>query len=338
MSGWKAGITKAFRWLVPLVVSGLAIWFLLREVDLQKLVAAYTQIRISTIIFAIIIALFSLLLRVVCWYLLLRKQISFKRVFFVMNAGYLLNNIFPFRLGEFGRAILIGENNNREISTLQVLSSIFVERIMDVFLALVFFLGALTLFTDNKAGRGVSVVLLISLLVIFITLMILAAKKEGVNRWMEARKIKNYRLFHWLQPKINAILEGFSVITQWRFVLPGFLLLLLSWILSMLQQYVIVLDIIPQAQFWWVVLLIGAGALGFAVPSAPAGIGVYEAAMVGAFLLLNVDSEPALAIALVLHAMQFVISAIFGTVGLIREGQSIQSLIGRAVSRKRQEV
>ena len=167
--------------------------------------------------------------------------------------------------------------------------------------------------------------------------MIMAARRERVDGWMEARKIRNYRLFHWLQPKVNAILEGFSVITEWRYVLPGFLLLLLSWILSMVQQYVIILDILPQAQFWWVVLLIGAGALGFAIPSAPAGIGVYEAAMVGAFLLLNVDSESALAIALVLHAMQFVVSAIFGTIGLIREGQSIQSLIGRAVSRKRQE-
>ncbi len=338
MVGLKKGIWKVLRWIIPLLISGLAIGFLLNQVDLQKLANAYTRVRISSLVWAVLVGLLSMLSRAVCWRLLLRRKFAYRRVFDVMNAGYLLNNIFPFRLGEVGRAILLGEKNDRGVGTLEVLSSIFIERIMDVILALVFFLGSLFLFTDSTGGRETSIILLIGLMIAFILLVILALNRNQVYQWMEVRKIKRPKLFSWLQPKVDALLKGFSVITQWRFVLPAFMMLLLSWSLSMVQQYIILQDFIPELKLWWMFLLIGAGALGFAVPSAPAAIGVFEAATVGAFLILNVDYERALAFALVLHALQFVVSTILGAVCLMREGQSIQSLLRRAVYRKNEKV
>ncbi len=48
-----------------------------------------------------------------------------------MSAGYLLNNIFPFRLGEIGRAILLDDPERSP--ALEVFSSILMERVFDVF-------------------------------------------------------------------------------------------------------------------------------------------------------------------------------------------------------------
>jgi len=102
----------------------------------------------------------------------------------------------------------------------------------------------------------------------------------------------------------------------------------------MLQQYPLQLSLIPEGEWWWVVFVLAAGAFGGALPSAPAAMGVFEAAIVGAFLLLGVEQSRALAYALIVHAIQFSFSSIFGLIGLITEGQSIGNLYRKARQQK----
>ena len=128
-----------------------------------------------------------------------------------MNAGYLLNNILPFRLGEFGRAVLLGGKNDKGISSLEVLSSIVVERVIDVFIAFALFLGTLSLVTVEGSGKVISLVAVGILILIFIILAFFAKNKDRVFNWLELRKGKHPRSIGWLQPKIDALLKGLSV-------------------------------------------------------------------------------------------------------------------------------
>jgi uncharacterized membrane protein YbhN (UPF0104 family) len=67
-------------------------------------------------------------------------------------------------------------------------------------------------------------------------------------------------------------------------------------------------------------------ALGVAIPSAPAGIGIYEASLVAALTLLGIAYAPALAYAFLMHFLQFTITAVLGFWGLAREGKSLSNL------------
>jgi len=159
---------KILRVLLPLVISGLAIWFVFREIDLQTLAAAFQSINAGVWIWCCLAFLIGLLLRVWSWHLILGRQFPFKRVFFVMNAGYLLNNVLPFRLGEIGRAVLLGSSQVGKPGVLEVLSSIVVERIYDIFLASVFFLSCLPWVVVSQSARTWALVMLVIVLIIFI--------------------------------------------------------------------------------------------------------------------------------------------------------------------------
>ena len=312
----------------------MAIFLLIRNLEPQALLKAFGRVSIWSLILVLLVGFLSLLVRVGCWYFLLNKKFPFWRVFFVMNAGYLLNNVLPFRLGEVGRAVLLGGKKDSHVTPMEVLSSIVVERVIDIFLAFAFFLGSLSLINTGDVSRTISVFALFLLVLLFIILAILAKKRENVNSWLESKKPGHYKLITWAKPKVDAILKGFSVINNPALFWTSFGLLFVSWCISMLQHWIVLEQIVPLNQAWWVVFLISAGALGFALPSAPAGIGLYEAAIVGAFALLKVDYADALAYALVLHAIQFLMSSALGFIGLVKEGSSVHELYRKAVNRK----
>jgi uncharacterized membrane protein YbhN (UPF0104 family) len=87
-----------------------------------------------------------------------------------------------------------------------------------------------------------------------------------------------------------------------------------------------IISIAPGAPVWWAMFADSLLALGVAIPSAPAGLGVYEAAMVLALTILGIAQPTALAIAIILHFTQFGITAVFGFWGILRERQSLSTL------------
>ena len=73
---------KIFRWLVPLLISGVAIYLLLRNIDTQELADAFRRVSFSSLTLAILVGVVSLLLRVWCWHLLLKRQFPLLAGFF----------------------------------------------------------------------------------------------------------------------------------------------------------------------------------------------------------------------------------------------------------------
>jgi hypothetical protein len=78
-------------------------------------------------------------------------------------------------------------------------------------------------------------------------------------------------------------------------------------------------------------------ALGVAIPSAPASVGVYEATILGAFALLGISSGSAVAYAIVLHLVQIFVTAVFGLWGMARDGQKLSTLLDSLVNKKNVE-
>jgi uncharacterized membrane protein YbhN (UPF0104 family) len=71
-------------------------------------------------------------------------------------------------------------------------------------------------------------------------------------------------------------------------------------------------------------------ALGLAIPSAPSGAGIYEAAVVAALALFRVPGDIALAYGLALHLSNFGVVALVGVWGLHAEGQTLAGVATEA--------
>ena len=323
---------KLLRWIVPLLISGISIWLILRNINIAEFASNLTLIQWHTYLLASAAYFLSFFLRVFCWHILLRRKISYRDTFFTMGAGYLLNNIFPFRLGEIGRAVLLDEPD--QTSILEVFSSVIVERIFDVFLAAVFILSVLPRILGDEFDQSLIMIALILASFGLILLFILAKFRIQIRAWLLHWGERSNFVKNWVVPKVSHALEGFSVLTNPRAFLLAFGSLAMSWGFAFLQNFIIFRDLYPNPPFWWMIFVLSAGAFGAALPSAPAGLGVFQGVVIAAFAVLGVGAEVAFTHAIVVHALVFIYANLIGLIGLRLRGEALVTFFQRVLARE----
>lgn len=325
---WK----DARRWLPGVVISVVALALVFRLSNWKDLGAALSAVTIESILLVIIFTLLYLFVRSFAWKVLLEGKITWKQAFFTLNIGYLLNNVFPLRAGEFGRAIVLGKSSG--LGMMHVLSSIVIERAFDLFYAAVFLLLTLPLALGMGWVYPVAYTTLGLVILGMILLLVMARYQTVVIAWTEKIGQRWSIVQRYVIPQIRSLLGGLNVLTQpVQFVL-AFALVGISWGGAFIVYYVMIVTFVPGAPFWWAVFADAVLAMGIAIPSAPAALGVFEAALVGGLALLGVANSVALAYAVLMHFMQVAITGVLGFYALAREGRSIASLFSEARLRR----
>jgi uncharacterized protein (TIRG00374 family) len=320
------------RWLPGVLISIVALWLVLRNVSFQTFGDALTQVSPASLILVIALYLVSLVLRALCWQILLQRKAPYPRVFFVLSEGYLLNNLLPLRVGELGRAALLGRDKG--LGLFRVLSTIVVERAYDLAIAASLILSTLPLVLNMDSSRTLAISIL-SVVILGLFALYWMARYRDTVQFLVAKLGGRFAFINkWITPKLGAILDGFAVLTRPEYFAMSLGLMVLSWGSIILEEFIILRNLVPQAPLWWVGFVMSAAALGAAIPSAPAGLGVFEGVTVGALSLLGVDPGKGLAFAVLAHLVSFTFSNIMGIIGLIREGESISSFYQKLFTKK----
>jgi uncharacterized membrane protein YbhN (UPF0104 family) len=89
------------RWLPGIVVSAVIVMVLVRLIDFQAFLAALQHTNFLYVFIAFCLMALANLARSAAWRELLGKKISLRDSFFIVNEGYLLNQIIP-RSGRSG--------------------------------------------------------------------------------------------------------------------------------------------------------------------------------------------------------------------------------------------
>lgn len=324
------------RWIPGLLISLVAVIVLVNLVSWQDLKAAFQTVRLTSLLAAIFLTFISLVLRAQAWRIMLGKnRPSLFRTFLVINEGYLLNNLFPLKAGELGRAIIMGQSTG--LGTFHVLSTIVIERALDIGIAAGMLLATLPLAIGAEWAKSVAVITLIIVAAGFGVLFFISANTQKVKDWMEKITRKNAWISRWVAPRLNSLLDGFRILNSPFKFLAVLGLIALSWLMWLLLYYVMLVPMVPGTLLWQAAFVQSILALGVAVPSAPAALGVYEAAMVGGLAILGVAESVALGYAIVMHILQFIFTAIFGIWGITRDGLSLGSLFNRVQSSQKIE-
>jgi len=312
------------RWLPGIILTTLAIWVLTRIVRWEDFARALTSIPAGVILISIAIYLASMVLRALAWQFLLQRQVSPKQVVLALNEGYFFNNILPFRIGELARAFLLGRRSH--LGTFYVLSTIVVERSYDLAIAAGLLLATLPLALGLEWARPAALALLALILAGLFILYLAARNREWVENRMErlAGRIGLVRRF--VLPQLNALLNGFSVLNRVEFFTGSLGLLLSSWFLAILRDWLLIRTFVPDAPLWWAALGISAANIVGAIPSVMGSLGTYELGGTGALTLLGMPGEAALAYVLVVHGAHLVFSMLIGAYGLSQEGQTLTEL------------
>lgn len=316
---------KSRRWLPGFLISGFLIYILFRNVRFEDVAIAVQTIEPKFFLFAIGITVISLVFKSFVWRSILNLNVGLVDTFFIISQGYLLNNILPFKAGEVGRAVLMNQKTGKGV--MYMFSSIVIERAIDIGFAAGLFLVTLPLTTQMESAQPFAILALSAVIAGFIALFIISRYHQAISirlkkwfsRWVWGSRV--------IFPRIQSFLDGFQVITHPTQFLKIFFWSILTWSSWVMLYYVVLRAIAPEAPFWWGAFINGLLALGAAVPSAPAGLGGYEASMVGALTILNVDRAIAMAYAISMHLVQILMTGIFGSLGFMRNNISISSLL-----------
>ncbi|NLC28964.1 MAG: flippase-like domain-containing protein [Chloroflexi bacterium] len=322
---------KIKRWHVwlGLFISAVFLWLAFREVDFTLVWEKLKTTNLTYVLLGIASYFISLFIRTWRWRVLLlpMKSVSVLRLFPVLSAGYMANNVYPARAGDILRTVLLRRKEDVPISA--SLATIIVEHLFDgiAILALVLLnLGQLTNFAPSsqwlsiieKGAFWLGLVFGLVLL-IFIFMVILPEKMRVVSDWVINRLIPT-RLREPLKNIIIKFSDGLRVL---RSPLQSLLVMVQSvtiWVVETGLYWGVMKAMGFDLAFQSLLLIVGVVNLVLLVPAAPGGLGTFDAATKSMMEVFGVSPENALSYALLLRAALWIPVTLVGAFFFVKEG------------------
>jgi hypothetical protein len=326
-----------FRRALPgILISLVVIVILSFLVDWPEVLAAFREVDLRFLALHGLLYMLSVAARAMGARALLEDRPTFRDSFMIMMQGYLLNNVLPFRLGEFGRAYLLGRKIKTR--TFFTLPAVVIERAYDLaFAALIVVTTLPFVFGDVDWARPVATTSLIVVIAGLLSLHLAARFRVPLRRWVDVAAGRVPLIERFILPRIDSFLDGLAVLTSLKSFAVSLAWMALAWLLAIANQYALLLGFLPDAAPLYSTFALGISSFGGAIPSAPSGLGVYHAAVVVAFGVVGISSGIALAFATTHHAMHFIYSGIFGMIAFSREGESLMGMYEKLTSKKNAE-
>jgi len=343
---------KTLRITIGLIISLICLALLLRGVHFAEVAAALAGVNYLWLLPAFVLHAASIWGKVIRWGMLFypREGIRRSNLFAAMMVGYMGNTILPARLGEVARAYFVGKTEG--LSKSLALSTIVVEKVLDVCILLLF-LAVLLPFVALPAWiQRSSLLLTLTVLTLFAAILTAAYRKDSMLRLADsilsrlpglnpgpgalpadnrpsAIRYQPSAIRHQLyaiRHQLDSALSAFTVLRRGRVHAILWMWSLVIWILSALFAYAIMLAFHITAPFAAALLLLSVTGLGMTVPSSPGYIGVYHYLVVTSLSLFGVDRELALSYAFVLHLLAFLPVSLLGVFYVWKESLSVGQL------------
>jgi len=322
---------KIKRWHVwlGLIISAIFLWLAFRKVDFTLVWQQLRTANLAYVALGIVAYFLALFIRTWRWKVLLlpMKRISLLRLFPVLSAGYMANNIYPARAGDLLRTVLLRKKEEVPISA--SLATIIVEHLFDgiAILALVLLnLGQLTNFAPNSQWVGIIetsafwVGLIFGLiLLVFVSMVLLPEKMHRFTTW-----VINHLVPAKLREPVGGIIEKFTVgLRVLRSPLQSLLVMLQSvmiWVVEAGLYWGVMKAMGLQLSFQSLLMVVGIVNLVLLVPAAPGGLGTFDAATKSMMELFGVSPENALNYALLLRVALWLPVTLVGAFFFVKEG------------------
>jgi glycosyltransferase 2 family protein len=326
-------LRRHLRVIVGLLVTAVSLYYVLRIVEPARLWETFRQGNYLYIIPALVVLALVSWARAIRWRILFppERDITVKRLFGIVNIGYLFNNVLPAKAGEVVRAYLVGRIVSGGIG--QSASTLLIERLMDVLSVAVLLLVLLPfvalpawvtrggILFGGAALGGTAALIVLS-----------RYGERGLDFvWRFAGRLPLVG-----HPKVwgmlSSLLAGFRVLTVGR-LLAGVAfwsgaIWLGYWTLNYIFMATFRLDLPPVAA---AVVLCATG-FSMVVPSSPGAIGPFQYAAVLALSVFGLDESTASAYAFGLQGFTNITLIVFGLIGLRSEGVTFSGMRERVAT------
>ena len=323
--------TNIWKKMLPgIICSAVIIGVLIYFIDWNVLKEALKNCSLKLFLILFALQTLSFFFRGMAWRTILEDLPSPLNAFFTISEGYLLN-LLPLRLGEIGRSVIMGGLINR--SPFYVFTTVILERVFDLLITLIFLLITIPMLSAANFSATIYYVLFGVMILGIILMFWIASHQQQFMDFLQKIIKPDTKIGKFVLPKVKLLLSGMGILTQ-----PKRFLIWLFWILATWACWIATLQVgmrefFPQLPFWAGLFTQGIGALGGAIPSAPAGIGVVEGAYVVAMGFFGIDQSSSLAFGLVMHAVAIVTPIIWGLIGFSAQGLKLTEVFTNTMNR-----
>jgi len=311
------------RAAVGAAISIVALWLVLRGVDLARTGEVLARADLRWVGLAAAFLATDLVLRALRWQRLLRPiaTVRYTSMLGYLLVGYLANNILPARLGELVRSHYLGDREG--ISRASALGTVVVERVVD--LVAVVAIASAALLVLSVRGVVASAVLVgagvAGLLLVVLALGIVAHRLPGadrvriaVERWPQVRELA------------GKLQGGLAVAGRPRTLAEALVASAAAWTVAILAWAAVGQSIGVELSMGQAALIASGVALASAVPAGPSNLGTFEFAAVEIGKAIGIPAASAFALALIIHATILVVTSIGGGVAVARLGWSRKAM------------
>ena len=261
------------------------------------------------------------------WRLLLSStaEVSVNDTFSYITIGYLANMVFPLRLGEVARAVLLGRRHG--ISSSLVFGSVVLERTLDLLTVLILALAMSFVVNIPPVIRAGMMTLAAAGLVALGTLLIIARGGEHILAFV--RKLPGFVpriLVESIVALVPRFAAGLATLRDRRALGSALCLSVLAWAIAGAATVSYIEAFRLRAPWYAGLFVLTVTNLGSAIPSSPGFIGVYHYLAVLALSVWIPDKSEALAYAIGTHGISVLVHILLGCMCLAREGVTLKSI------------
>ncbi|MGB5283629.1 MAG: lysylphosphatidylglycerol synthase transmembrane domain-containing protein [Polyangiales bacterium] len=310
----RRGLTKERVLMTAgFVLSAILAFYFLRRIDLSELGPTLASVNLWILSCCLLTkgTVFSLgALRSKVFLRPLRRY-SFAECFTPAVAGYVTNNIFPFRLGELVRIDLLARAG--DISRGSTVAVVALERLLDLISFLILFAAVVPLLAIDVSGDSRlawALAAIIGTLLGVVWLVANPSRLPGIVVFFS--RPLSPRVQAWVYQKSQRFVDGFSALRSSRAVAQAFALTFVTRLVGMLTiqcwLWAFGLDLPPYAPLIVTVFL----SIGTMIPSSPGFIGTFHVAVAYGLELMGVDAGMAASVAIAGHFMATVPWTVIG--------------------------
>lgn len=313
--------------IAGIFISIVSLYYAFKGIDLEKSIEIMKNVDIKYVILSGIISNAIIPIRAIRWdcFIPIRKKIKKSSLIASVYIGYMCNNIFPAKLGEVIRAYTLGQKEN--INKASILASVVTERLFDVITGVimlslsVIFIPAL----PKTVLYGAVILFGISMIGVIVLIFLVSKQVFAFSILEKILRVTPENIAKKILEISKNFVKGIGFKNDKLHISLSIIYTVLYWFGQSVACILMLKAFNIESSFPLAIFVIASTGFGFAIPSAPSGVGPFEWVIIFALTLVGVDKTLAASFAIMYHMMGILPIIVLGLISALFLGVNLKS-------------
>lgn len=318
---WK----KIYR-IFGFAISIVCLYFVFKGIQWGQVASTFARANPFNLTLSALFQLLSLGMAGFRWKAVINlPEVSWSSTSASMMVGLMVNNIFPGRIGELVRPIMLGGEVKRSGSFL--FATVIIDRLSDLLVLVILALLSFGMFPSLSWAREMSLIGGGIVLLAFFLIGIFSYSKIGLKLDGMVRQFVPGRFYEQIIDNLKKFRLGFQTVKSIRRGAAIFGLSWLVWGTWFLCLYYALNAFELALPFWGMILLLAVLNLGALVPASPGYAGTYHLLGILVLSAFGIKKEDALSFILVFHALWYITQTLIGLIILAQKNLKLWQIL-----------